>query len=389
MVNLRSSSARLDAIRSCTFVIGTSWNKSAVSEQMRGLGSELARRGHQVLIVVDQRRIEGERQSGNPLVYTWPSKRPTRLRDALFLFRLLKRHRPHCVIGNFGSANLLTLMGALVRVPHRIVWLHTLWSQIDFDSSQPSWKLQLLRIRKFAINRFATHFIANSNATRDEAIRRQRLPPHLVSVLHNSLADPIVGCQIDSANGRSRRIVCIGRLDFVKGQDVLIRACSLLPRNLGDAQLELIGEGSQHHALRHLARAHGLEGRCIFSGNLPPSEVLRKVASAAVAIVPSRSEAFGFVAVEAMAVGTPVVVSNVGGLREIVDNGVSGLLVPPDDPDSLASAIGLLLSNKELSARIGRQGRQVFLERFDLSRNCVKQADFFEVLAGCADLSAT
>jgi glycosyltransferase involved in cell wall biosynthesis len=102
------------------------------------------------------------------------------------------------------------------------------------------------------------------------------------------------------------------------------------------------------------------------------------MAESALTVVPSRSEAFGLVVIESMAVGTPAVASAVGGIPEIIRDGVDGFLVPPDDPAALADKIGLLLSNAELRHKMGLNARERFLSRFEQSRVVKEQADWLE-----------
>ncbi|MFO7323659.1 MAG: glycosyltransferase family 4 protein, partial [Chloroflexota bacterium] len=128
------------------------------------------------------------------------------------------------------------------------------------------------------------------------------------------------------------------------------------------------------------AQQLGVVDRCTFVGKVPHDEVLARMAASTVCVVPSRSEAFGLVNIEAMAVGTPVVTSRVGGIVEIVREGQDGFLVPPDDPQALANRLYLILSDPALRAQMGQNARQHFLDRFEQRANIVKQADWFEAL---------
>lgn len=104
------------------------------------------------------------------------------------------------------------------------------------------------------------------------------------------------------------------------------------------------------------------------------------MATASVCVVPSRSEAFGRVNIEAMAAGTPVVASGVGGIPEIVRDGQDGFLVPPDNPQALADKLRLILSDPALRAAMGQSARQRFLDCFEQQANVARQADWFEAL---------
>jgi glycosyltransferase involved in cell wall biosynthesis len=111
-------------------------------------------------------------------------------------------------------------------------------------------------------------------------------------------------------------------------------------------------------------------------------EVLRKMAAAMATVVPSRSEAFGLVNIESMAVGTPVVGSAVGGIVEIVRDGKDGFLVPPDDPSALATRLETVLTHPQLRRELSRRARERFLAEFEQSRSVREQADWQEALFG-------
>src|SRR5205807_10229309 len=106
------------------------------------------------------------------------------------------------------------------------------------------------------------------------------------------------------------------------------------------------------------AEGTGLRERVRFLGAIPQERLGDYYALADVCVVPSRTESFGLVALEAQALGTPVVAAAVGGLREIVEDGVTGLLVEGRDPEDYAAAIALVLRDPELRSRMGEEARQ-------------------------------
>jgi hypothetical protein len=104
------------------FFLSGTLNESAIGLHLRALGDELACRGHDVVILTDQRKTEREDHTSNPAIYVWPSLRPTHLPDALLLNRLIRVRRPDCLIAGFGSVNLMVSMGFLHRVPTRMAY---------------------------------------------------------------------------------------------------------------------------------------------------------------------------------------------------------------------------------------------------------------------------
>jgi len=145
--------------------------------------------------------------------------------------------------------------------------------------------------------------------------------------------------------------VCVAALDRRKAHDVLLRAFTKVPEPV---RLVLVGDGPLRDELTTLVAQLGLEQRVQFAGAQSPSVVAKLQAGALCALLASREEPFGIAAVEAMAVGTPVIATNVGGLRTIVTDDESGLVVPMDDESALAAALARLTSDAELRQRLGR-----------------------------------
>ena len=109
---------------------------------------------------------------------------------------------------------------------------------------------------------------------------------------------------------------------------------------------------------------------------------MKRMALATATVVPSRSEGFGLVNIESLAVGTPVVASSVGGIVEVIRDGIDGFLVPPDNPELLAERLHLLLSNSELRSTMSRNARERFLTTFEQSKVIKEQADWLAASVG-------
>lgn len=109
----------------CYFV-ATSGGRGPIPSHLRELSRTLAKRGHRVIILIGKNKKYLENHETNPSIYAWPSSRPTKLRDAIFLFKLIRYSKPDCLIANFASVNLMMLIGWLTGVPHRVCWYHTL-----------------------------------------------------------------------------------------------------------------------------------------------------------------------------------------------------------------------------------------------------------------------
>jgi glycosyltransferase involved in cell wall biosynthesis len=159
----------------------------------------------------------------------------------------------------------------------------------------------------------------------------------------------------------------------------LIRAFALLKeKGFKGLRLVLVGDGPAMAEYRTLAGELGLGRDCEFAGHKPRQEVLELLATAAVSVVPSSSEGLGYVNIESLAVGTPVVASRVGGIPEVIHDGVDGFLVPPGDPVAIANKLQLLLVDDELRTMMGQNARQRFLAAFEEPRNIDQQASWLQ-----------
>lgn len=171
--------------------------------------------------------------------------------------------------------------------------------------------------------------------------------------------------------GERGRLIVAGRLSSNKGQDLAIETLELLIRRGLDVELELAGSvfrgyESFERKLRYQAESAGVADRVIFSGfrhDLP-----RAFAEASVVLVPSRMDPLPLVPMEAMALGRPIVASRVGGLPEIVEDGISGMLVNPEDPLAMADATEKLLRDPSLRATLGHRAASSVRARFGAER---------------------
>jgi glycosyltransferase involved in cell wall biosynthesis len=148
----------------------------------------------------------------------------------------------------------------------------------------------------------------------------------------------------------------VGAFTHEKGQDIAIQAAALLSQRLPNLRTVLAGEISEH-ALRDLRRRFpGFERRVLLPGYVPDLEAF--FAALDLFIMPSRDEGLGVAALQAMARELAVVATNVGGLSEIVEDGHTGWLIPPDSPQALADAILLASRDRAKLIELGRNGRR-------------------------------
>jgi glycosyltransferase involved in cell wall biosynthesis len=172
----------------------------------------------------------------------------------------------------------------------------------------------------------------------------------------------------------------VARLEPEKGHATLIDAWPLVLRSCPSAWLLVVGEGSLADALAAQAASLGVAHRVIFTGRR--EDVPAVTAALDVAVLPSYREAQGLSVLEAMALSRPVVASNVGGIPEMIEDGVTGLLVPPRDPVALAAAISRLLADHSLADMIGRAGHDLVHRRFCLEQMIGAIEDLYDDAMG-------
>jgi glycosyltransferase involved in cell wall biosynthesis len=168
------------------------------------------------------------------------------------------------------------------------------------------------------------------------------------------------------------RLLCVGRLIPIKGHLVLLRAFAEARRQVPELRLDIAGRGPLEPALHALAKELEIDDAIRFLGYVAP--VQRAIEDAAIVVVPSMGEGFGMVALEAMERARPVIAAEIGGLGELVEEGVTGLLVPPGDAGPLAQAIVELARDLPRAAELGEAGRRRALEQF-LQERCTDRTE--------------
>jgi colanic acid/amylovoran biosynthesis glycosyltransferase len=173
-------------------------------------------------------------------------------------------------------------------------------------------------------------------------------------------------------------LVAVGQLKAKKGFTYLIEACGILRDRGMEFDCQIVGDGPLRAELEAKIRELGLADRVALLGALPHAVVIEKYREATLVVLPCVTGTDGDrdgipnVILEAMALGVPVVSTRHSGIPEAVEDGASGLLVPPGDSIALAGALERLMRDEELRERFGRNGRKKVLETFDAKRNVEK-----------------
>jgi glycosyltransferase involved in cell wall biosynthesis len=251
-------------------------------------------------------------------------------------------------------SNMFGLTGAaLAGVPVRI------GSRRDINPGRTRVELTIQR----AAYGCAHLIVANAQAAAAR-LRFERVPASKITVVHNGL--DVDQYRTRGVRGPLRRVVCVANLRPEKGHDVLLQAATGVVARFPDAHFDLVGGGPERVRCERLVRERGLTNHVTFHGH--SDNVAAHLEQADIFVLPSRTEAFPNALLEAMAAGLPSVASAVGGIREIVADGRTGILSAVGDPAKLAWHLCTLMCDSKLGARIGAAARADVSSRFSYER---------------------
>ena len=322
------------------------------------LAEQLRARGHRVEVVTTAERPPAPERY--PVRWTRRSL-PRGLRHADAAARIARAARRADVVYTTGMLVRSSLASALARRPvvmkltsdpayERSLRYDLFSGDLDEFQRVDGGRLRALRRINDAALRRAAHLVVPSEALRQLAIG-WGIAPDRVTLLPNPVSAPELAPR-DELRERhgftGPTLAFAGRLVPQKSIDVALRALA----HVDGVVLVLAGEGGESERMQALARELGVADRARFLGAQPRATVFELLAAADAALLSSSWENFPHMVVEALAVGTPVLSTDVGGVGEILRDGVNGLLVPIGDADALAGAITRYLGDPELQARL-------------------------------------
>jgi L-malate glycosyltransferase len=215
--------------------------------------------------------------------------------------------------------------------------------------------------------------LTNASAIRDGLIAQDRIPAEKVCVIYNGVdLDRLQRARAnrekffpDSAG--KKLVVLVGNMiSDVKGHLTLISAAPAIVKAFPRTQFVFVGDGQRRPAFEQAAAARGLSGNFLFLGRR--NDVPEILASCDIAVLPSLAEGLPNAVLEYLAAGLPVVASALGGNLEVIEDGLTGLLVPPQDAGALAAALLRLLEDEELAKLLAHAGREQVTSRFSFDR---------------------
>lgn len=279
----------------------------------------------------------------------------------------IRSQRIHIVHTHGARANFYGRLGA--RIAGAPIILSTIHNSL-FDYPVSRFKRWLYVSVDRWTARFADRIVCVADALARDLIHRYRIPPSKVLTIHNGI--DVASLQVTRPAAQVRQelgialdapvIGEIARMTEQKGFSDLIQAVKLLIERYPRLRCLLVGDGPLRSHLERECEAVGLAVHCVFTGLR--ADVADLLSILDVYVLPSVSEGFPIGLLEAMAMGRPVVATRVSGIPEIIADGVSGILVPPRNPRTLAEAIGRLLQDPQGATAMGLAARRTVEERF-------------------------
>ena len=294
------------------------------------------------------------------------------LKDILALINLiffLKKNPYHIVHTHNSKAGFLGRLAAkLAGVP---VIIHTVHG-FAFHDQEPRWRQTLFRNLERAASRWCDKMIFISQPLIDWALGEQIAAEEKTVKIYSGIELDLFRPATSRTKNNIRKkwnidqraavIGIVSKLWEAKGHVLLLEAFKELKKEMKDAFLVIVGEGDLYDKLVRIENRNGESYSVLFTGfQLDVSEI---IATFDVAVLPSFFEGMGRVLLESMAMGKPVVASRVGGIPDLVEHGVNGLLVTPGDTQELADALQKILNDKKLAQRLGKVGQKRVKEQF-------------------------
>jgi glycosyltransferase involved in cell wall biosynthesis len=286
------------------------------------------------------------------------------------LVRLMRRMRPDVVHTQLSYANILGLLAARLAGRPSVASLQNVTTN-QGRLNGPKRALERLALR------LAQRTIVVAEGAREETQRSFRLPPERIAVLPNAIDPARLELPADFDRDEMRRrlggsasgpLICvIARLTPDKGHGLLLQAAATLASRHPGARYLFVGTGTEEGRLRQLAHDLGLSGSVAFLG--VRDDVPQIVAASDLFVLPSLNEGLSLAMLEAMAIGTPVVVTRVGGSADVIESGQTGWIVPPGQPAALVDAIGEALGDPDRAVAQARRARDRVRNTFAVERH--------------------
>lgn len=286
-------------------------------------------------------------------------------RTILDLLTIIKRddiHILHC--HGYGATTFGRIAGFLSKTPV-IVHEHMIDDNIPLFQKSVDWLLSPLTAKGIAISEAVSEFM----------IRQRAIPSNKMEILYNCISESYFRTYSDDEKSSTAGkynldinvplVGIVGRLDPVKGHGDFLYAAQIVLNSYPNAKFVIVGDGEIRKQLECLVEKLEIASQVVFLGH--SDEVLDVITLLDVLVISSHSEGFSLAAIEGMAQNKPVVATAVGGLPDVIDDGITGLLVSPRNPAQLANAICKILGDLKLAETLASNGRDKCRKHFSVN----------------------
>lgn len=285
-------------------------------------------------------------------LYVVGAKRLADPKAVMAVVRYVREHEIDIIHTHLLAADIVgRIVGRIAGRPV-ISTLHNVPYQYDRES----WPRRTLA--RLTTRYLATKLIAVARCVQQGFVKEWRIPASRIATIHNAVP---MEHYLSIPPGRPTAadgdvvITNIGRLSAAKAQHLLIEAAAIVLQQRPDARFMIVGQGDLERRLKDLAQERGIADRIVFTGLR--HDIPAVLAESDIFVLSSTWEGLPLTAVEAMAAARPVVLTDVGGNSELVQNGVQGLIVPPNDVAALAEALLALVNDETRRLELGRAAR--------------------------------
>ena len=336
------------------------------------LATETKKVGHVVTVVCGQRGklVEKLEEEQVRVIMLGNLERDISLiqeiKSFIEIIKILKEEKPDVFhINSSKMGGLGTIAGRLIGLKKIIFTAHG-WA---FNEPRPIW-------HKILIKFFVWLTIITSHKTicvSDEAMKQVSRWPFVrnkLVMIHNGVSEFDLARRED----KSFTVGSTSELHKIKGLDVLLTAWSKFIKNR-EARLIIVGSGEEKNRLENMAQKLGISGSVIFKGFVDNARLL--LSDFDIFCMPSRSEAMPYGLLEAGLAGLPVIATNVGGIPEVIESGINGVLIPKEDSEALFSSLILLSEDTELRQRLGTNLKKSIQENFSFEKMLKKTFELY------------
>jgi len=274
--------------------------------------------------------------------------------------RLIKKYNLDIIHLNCGPGGILLLKKPKSKFICTVV--HTYYQQQKYIPSQ-KWKYLLYLLEK-RMYKNADKLIAISEDTMKTLISNYEVEPSKIDLIYSGVNINKFR-KIDNIKKIKHSLLFVGRLDKRKGINFLLETILLVKKEIPNIKLFIIGCGKMRKKLERFVRDNDIESNVKFLGFIPDSYLLRWYNRCQITIVPSLFEGLGLTVIESLACGTPVIATNVDGIRSIIKHNENGILVEYNNKKELATYVVKLLNNHHLREELSAQGLKTVKEIFN------------------------